>query len=275
MDDGSSSPPYTQADPIQDSQAGWPASSVSRYRHVQAPARNARQNLSTRKYIWTSNGGPIKRERGQEFRFIDYPRIYQHQQSNLERVADGFIGSEFTLTSRPKKAFVMPQTRKQNPTPRLKKETELKTQGLVLTTGYLPDQPVHSNVSQFISTPSTSGAAPQYNLSSTPPELEFACTIPPDDRPRFGEFAIFQARVPGEDQLTICGHERSAPSSSAHSTDAQNLNTSITPASSRTTDAEVLNQLSSIRAPVREESSSEENAEESDERTSVVGDEDG
>jgi len=205
------------------------------------------------------------------FRLINYPRIRQRQPSSFERVADGFVGSEFMLTSRPKKPFATLQNWKQKPTPRLKKETVLKTQGLVLTTGYLPDQPVHSIVPQFTSTPNASGAAPQYDLLSTPPELEFDCTLPPDARPRFSEVAMSQAR----DQMAMCGYERRTAPTSAHSAGAQNLNQPITPASRRATDAEVLNQLSSIKAPVREESSSDENDEEEpDEGSSPVDNED-
>lgn len=152
----------------------------------------------------------------------------------------------------------------------------MKSQGLVLTTGYLPDQPVRSIVPQFTSTPNALGAAPRYDLSSTPPELEFDFTLPPYAQPRFGEVAMSQARAPWEDQLAMCGHEQSTTPTSAHSAGAQNLNRPITPASRRATDAEVLNQLSSIRAPIREESSSEENDEEEpDEGSSAVDDEDG
>jgi hypothetical protein len=72
------------------------------------------------------------------------------------------------------------------------------------------------------------------------------------------------------------GHEQITASAGAHSVGAQNQNKPTTPASRRATDAEVLNQLSSIRAPVREESSSEENDEEEpDEGSSTVDDEDG
>jgi hypothetical protein len=172
------------------------------------------------------------------------------------------------LTSRPKKRFTIPRTGKQRATPRQNKGSALKTRGLVLTPGYLPDQSVHFNVPQFVSKNAT-GAATQHDLLSTSSVIEFDCVRPPDARPHFGAFAISQARAPGKTRSIMRGHKQNTAPTSSHSTGVQNRNMSRGP-----TYAEVLKQLSNIRAPVRKESSSEEDDDEEPDEEPRAVDED-
>jgi hypothetical protein len=194
---------------------------------------------------------------------VDHSHKGQLQQSNFERVADGFVGSEIVLTSRPKKPFTIPRTGKQRATPRPNKGSALKTRGLILTAGYLPDEPVGFNIPHFVSKTAT-GAAAQQNLLSTSSMIEFDCVLPPDARPHPGAFATSQARAPGKTRSAIRGHKQNTTPTSSHRTGVQSQNMSRRP-----TYAEVVKQLSNIRAPVRKEIGSEE---EDDEEPRAVDD---
>lgn len=182
---------------------------------------------------------------------------------SLEKAADGFVGSESSLPLRPKK---------QNATPRPKKGTTSRHRGLIIAKGYLPAPSVHLPVSQLGFTSQPSDGPVYYNISSSPSVLEFECTLPIVASSHHGQQVTSLTRTLGEDRSTTRVREESIGASIVFNGAVQSPTKPIYPSPRRETDTDVLKQLSSVTAPVREESSEDDEEFELNGQQSELGD---
>ncbi|KAF2796727.1 hypothetical protein K505DRAFT_415573 [Melanomma pulvis-pyrius CBS 109.77] len=266
--------PATKADPIEDSQSGshYPTALTLEPKCIGTSRPASASNRvpiikSTRK----SKGGanpvspPFRDIRKQECHTVDQNMRGHSARSRMrllspEKATDGFVGSESSLPLRPKKQIA---------TTRSKKGTAPRHHELNLAKGYLPAPSV---VSHPAFTLQPSDGPIYYNVSSCPSVLEFECRLPVVASSHHGQQVTSLIRALREDQSRTRVREESVGASIIFNGAVRSPTKSTAPSPRRETDTDVLNQLSSVTAPVREESSEDDEESEFDGQQSELGD---